>query len=90
MISSFGDQLFWGDLVMKLGTGPSPIPKAELTVDRLAAAITIALSDPVMQQQAKAIGQQFEQEMKFSKRSKLWSIILHILNIGSLNVLEKS
>ena len=56
VVPFFGDQPFWGDRVMKLGTSPSPIPKAELTVDRLAAAITTALTNPVMQQQAKAIG----------------------------------
>ncbi|HEY9697584.1 MAG TPA: glycosyltransferase [Trichocoleus sp.] len=56
VVPFFGDQPFWGDRVMKLGMSPSPIPKAELTVDRLAAAITTAVTNPVMQQQAKAIG----------------------------------
>ncbi|MBD2121002.1 glycosyltransferase [Trichocoleus sp. FACHB-262] len=56
VVPFFGDQPFWGDRVMKLGTSPSPIPKAELTADRLAAAITTAVTNPVMQQQAKAIG----------------------------------
>ena len=56
VVPFFGDQPFWGNRVMKLGTSPSPIPKAELTVDRLATAITTAVTHPVMQQQAKAIG----------------------------------
>jgi UDP:flavonoid glycosyltransferase YjiC (YdhE family) len=56
VVPFFGDQPFWGDRVMKLGTSPSPILKAQLTTDRLAAAITTAVSDPVVQQQAKAIG----------------------------------
>jgi UDP:flavonoid glycosyltransferase YjiC (YdhE family) len=56
VVPFFGDQPFWGDRVMKLGTSPSPIPKAELTVDRLAAAITDAVTNPVMQHQARAIG----------------------------------
>jgi UDP:flavonoid glycosyltransferase YjiC (YdhE family) len=56
VVPFFGDQPFWGDRVMKLGTSPSPIPKAELTVDRLAAAITTAVTNSAMQQQAKAIG----------------------------------
>ncbi|WP_199313426.1 glycosyltransferase [Leptolyngbya sp. FACHB-671] len=56
VVPFFGDQPFWGNRVMKLGTSPSPIPKAQLTVDRLAAAITTAVTDSVMQKQAKAIG----------------------------------
>lgn len=56
VVPFFGDQPFWGDRVMKLGTSPSPIPKAQLTTDRLATAITTAVTNPVMQQQAKAIG----------------------------------
>lgn len=56
VVPFFGDQPFWGDRVMKLGSSPSPIPKAQLTTDRLAAAITTAVTNPVMQQQATAIG----------------------------------
>lgn len=56
VVPFFGDQPFWGDRVMKLGTSPSPIPKAQLTVDCFAAAITTAVTDSVMQKQAKAIG----------------------------------
>lgn len=62
VVPFFGDQPFWGDRVMKLGTSPSPIPKAELTVDRLAAAIATAVTNPVMQQQAKAIGAKIRAE----------------------------
>lgn len=56
VVPFFGDQPFWGDRVMKLGTSPPPIPKAELTVDCLVAAITTAVTDSVMQQQARAVG----------------------------------
>lgn len=56
VVPFFGDQPFWGDRVMKLGTSPSPIPKAQLTAERLAAAIATAVTNPVMQQRAKAIG----------------------------------
>lgn len=41
---------------MKLGISPSSILKAQLTTDRLVVAITTAVTNPVMQQQAKAIG----------------------------------
>ena len=34
-----GDQPFWGRLVARLGAGPQPIARRDLTVDRLAAAL---------------------------------------------------
>ncbi|MEO0406981.1 MAG: glycosyltransferase [Cyanobacteria bacterium P01_A01_bin.135] len=56
IVPFFGDQPFWGDRVQRLGTGPAPIPKSQLTVDQLMAAIAATVSDASMQQQAKAIG----------------------------------
>lgn len=62
VVPFFGDQPFWGDRAMKLGTSPPPIPKAKLTVDRLAAAITIAVTDPEISTQAQAIAQHLRSE----------------------------
>ncbi len=56
VVPFFGDQPFWGDRVHRLGTSPAPVPKSQLTADRLATAIAVAVSDAKMQQQAKAIG----------------------------------
>jgi sterol 3beta-glucosyltransferase len=46
------DQFFWGARIKTLGLGPDPIPQKNLTADRLARAIKIAVTDRDMQQRA--------------------------------------
>jgi sterol 3beta-glucosyltransferase len=50
------DQPFWGQRVRALGVGPAPLPQAQLTAERLAAAITCAVTDPGLRQRAAALG----------------------------------
>jgi UDP:flavonoid glycosyltransferase YjiC (YdhE family) len=50
------DQPFWGARVKALGLGPEPIPHKNLTADRLANAITLAVTDPGMKQRADLVG----------------------------------
>ena len=50
------DQPFWGARIKALGVGPAPIPKKQLTADRLAAAISAAVTDSAMRQRAAACG----------------------------------
>ncbi len=50
------DQPFWGARVKALGLGPDPVPKKQLTADRLAHAIRIAVTDSGMQQRANSYG----------------------------------
>lgn len=50
------DQPFWGARVKALGLGPDPIPQKNLTADRLAFAIRIAVTDPGMKQRANTCG----------------------------------
>jgi sterol 3beta-glucosyltransferase len=50
------DQPFWGARVRALGLGPDPIPQKNLTADRLANAIRIAVTDSDMKQRAKSCG----------------------------------
>jgi UDP:flavonoid glycosyltransferase YjiC (YdhE family) len=40
------DQPFWADRVHQLGAGPAPVPFADVTPERLAAAIRAALDEP--------------------------------------------
>ncbi|MCB0135639.1 MAG: glycosyltransferase family 1 protein [Caldilineaceae bacterium] len=47
VVPVFGDQQFWGERVQALHCGPPPIPRGQLTVDKLAAAITQATTDPI-------------------------------------------
>ena len=50
------DQPFWGARIKALGLGPDPIPHKHLTADRLAHAISIAVTDADLKQRAKTYG----------------------------------
>ncbi|MDQ3901833.1 MAG: hypothetical protein M3319_15790 [Actinomycetota bacterium] len=49
------DQPFWANRVHRLGAGPTPVPFAELTAERLAAAIRAALDQPRHRQRATGL-----------------------------------
>lgn len=57
-----GDQLFWGRRVYEMGVGPRPIPHQKLTVEKLAAAITQAVSDRSMRDRAAVLGEKIRAE----------------------------
>jgi sterol 3beta-glucosyltransferase len=57
----FGDQPFWGQMVLRAGAGPEPVPQKSLTAERLADAIRAALA-PVVVAQAKAVGERIRAE----------------------------
>lgn len=56
VVPFFGDQRFWGEHVARLGLGPTPIPRAELSAESLAAAIRAATASAPMRRRARAIG----------------------------------
>ena len=56
------DQPFWAQRVQELGVGPRPIPRGQLTVERLAAAIVTAVSDSGMRRRAAELGANIRQE----------------------------
>ena len=58
----FADQPYWGRRVHALGVGPKPILRKELTVQRLADAITQAVADKEMHRQAAAMGERIRAE----------------------------
>jgi len=62
VVPFFTDQPFWAGRVAALGVGPAPIPRQMLTVDRLAAAIHTALSDPATRARAAALGRRIQAE----------------------------
>lgn len=57
-----GDQPFWGQRVYELGVGPRPIPRRQLTVDRLAESIRRAVSDTAMREKAARLGESIRSE----------------------------
>ncbi|KAI5211608.1 UDP-Glycosyltransferase/glycogen phosphorylase [Aureobasidium subglaciale] len=54
VVPFFGDQPFWGEMVARAGTGPSPIRYKDLTAEKLASQITQAL-EPQVQDRAKEL-----------------------------------
>jgi UDP:flavonoid glycosyltransferase YjiC (YdhE family) len=56
------DQLLWAHRVGELGVGPKPIPRASLTVERLAEAVTQAIADQTMRQRAAVLGEKIRVE----------------------------
>lgn len=62
IIPFFADQPFWGQRVMDLGVGPAPIPRQQLTAERLAHALQQAATDKVMRDRAAQLGEQIRAE----------------------------
>ncbi|MGD8474873.1 MAG: glycosyltransferase, partial [Anaerolineae bacterium] len=62
VVPFFGDQPYWGQRVAELGAGPKPIPRKKLTADRLAQAISQAVTDGVMRRRAADLGARIRAE----------------------------
>ncbi len=62
LIPFFADQPFWAAQVQRLGVGPKPIPRKQLSVDRLARAITAAVADQPMRDRAAELGRRIQAE----------------------------
>ncbi|WPZ35009.1 glycosyltransferase [Thalassobaculum sp. OXR-137] len=58
----FGDQPGWARLSHALGVGTEPVPRDRLTADRLAAAIVRATEDPILRENARALGARLRAE----------------------------
>jgi len=56
------DQPFWGSRAVALGVGTRPIPRKQLTGERLGAAITEAVTNPTLRRQAADLGQKIRAE----------------------------
>jgi sterol 3beta-glucosyltransferase len=76
VIPFFGDQPFWGQRIADLGVGPQPIPRKQLTVERLARAIQQATTDLPMRQRAAALGASIQAENGMAKAVEVVRSIL--------------
>ncbi|MEM7114453.1 MAG: glycosyltransferase [Chloroflexota bacterium] len=72
VVPHFGDQPFWGEQVAKLGVGPGPIHRKQLTVDKLAKMVETAVSNPTMRHRAATLGQQIQTEDGIAQSIKLF------------------
>ncbi|HET8842028.1 MAG TPA: glycosyltransferase [Ktedonobacteraceae bacterium] len=55
VVPSIADQWFWGSQVARIGAGPQPIDRMQLTAKKLAEQLARLLQNPGMRQKAKAI-----------------------------------
>ncbi len=62
VVPFFGDQRFWAARVHALGAAPAPIPRPQLTADRLAGAIRVTICNPAMTQRAAWLGKRLDKE----------------------------
>lgn len=62
VVPFMADQPFWGGQVQRLGIGPRPIARSQLTSERLAAALTQAMGDAAMRAAAQRLGEQVRAE----------------------------
>ncbi len=62
VIPFFGDQPFWGHRVMELGVGPAPIPRKQLSSDRLAQAIQTMVENSEMRRRSAQLGAKIQAE----------------------------
>jgi sterol 3beta-glucosyltransferase len=56
------DQPFWGRRVKALGAGPAPIPRKRLTAERLAHAISVAVTDESIRKRTAELGETIRAE----------------------------
>jgi sterol 3beta-glucosyltransferase len=62
IVPHMADQPFWGRRVQALGVGPAPIARPKLTAQKLAAAITEAVSDRAMKERARTLAGRIAEE----------------------------
>ena len=62
LVPHLGDQPFWARRVAELGVGPQPVARRQLTAQRLAEAITRAVTDTGIQERARSFGERIRAE----------------------------
>lgn len=76
VIPHANDQFAWGRRIYELGVGPRPIPKKQLTEEKLSHAIAYAL-EPTIQDAARALGSRIQSENGAERAA---SLISHYLS----------
>lgn len=76
VIPHFSDQFFWGKQVARLKAGPTPIPRAKLTAEKLAQAICQAVSDDRMRERAAEIGRKIQSENGLNRALEIFGRLI--------------
>ena len=82
IVPFFGDQFFWGNVVAKLGVGPSPLPGKHVTVDALAEAFTIAHA-PTIRAAAERMSAALDRENGCATALRLFNSHLPVVRLHS-------
>lgn len=56
IVPQFGDQYFWGEHARRIGAALRPLPRKQLTADKLAAALQQVTQDADLRRKARAVG----------------------------------
>ncbi|KAH8805060.1 putative sterol glucosyltransferase [Xylogone sp. PMI_703] len=80
VVPFFGDQLFWGSRIAKIGAGPEPIPYKSLTIENLAAAIKSCLTSEVSRA-AEQVSQKMKHEYGIAEAIKSFHANLPLENL---------
>jgi UDP:flavonoid glycosyltransferase YjiC (YdhE family) len=62
MIPFFADQPFWGQKAWQIGVGTKPVPRKQLTTEKLANALQILTDDETMRRKAAELGEKIRAE----------------------------
>ena len=71
------DQPFWGKRVYELGVGPKPISRRRLTIERLADAMTEAVTNSGIRQGAAELGRKIRAEDGIANAIEVIHQVIH-------------
>eukprot|EP01012_Entosiphon_sulcatum_P050634 TRINITY_DN69525_c0_g1_i1.p1 TRINITY_DN69525_c0_g1~~TRINITY_DN69525_c0_g1_i1.p1 ORF type:complete len:762 (-),score=58.93 TRINITY_DN69525_c0_g1_i1:8-2263(-) len=75
VVPFFGDQFFWGRVIAQRGAGPQPIPAADLTAEKLAAAFRECIDNPELKKVANQLGHELQSEGEESAITALFECL---------------
>jgi len=71
LVPFMADQPFWGRRVHALGVGPKPIPRRQLSVEKLAEGIRLMVTDEAMRRCAADLGARIRAEDRVGRAAEL-------------------
>ena len=71
LVPFMADQPFWGRRVHALGVGPKPIPRRQLSVEKLAEGIRLMVTDEAMRRRAADLGARIRAEDGVGRAAEL-------------------
>lgn len=80
IIPFFLDQFYWGQRVAELGAGTPPIPYKQLSVEKLATAISTTVNNKIIRTNANALGREIQSENGVAQAVKAFHNHLSVYN----------